>query len=51
MMQDSGYFYEYRSIDVMRVCQSILTNAYDVKTPRKEILKYFNEIILDIGNS
>ncbi len=44
-------FTDTRSIDAMRVCQSIQPNAYDVKTPRNEIIKNFNKIILDIHTS
>ncbi len=44
-------FTDIRSIDAMRVCQSLQPNFYNVKTSRDKIIEKFNEIVLDIHKS
>lgn len=39
-------FTDVRSVDVMRVCQSVNPNYYDVITDRNDILKKFQSLIL-----
>lgn len=43
-------FTDMRSVDVMRVCQSVNPNYYDVITDRSEILKKFESLILTQNN-
>lgn len=40
------HFTDMRSIDIMRVCKSIIPNSYDVVTDRKEILQKFQDLVL-----